>query len=209
MHTALYEPGSLILLLSPTQDQSVELFRKAVEVYHGLGEPVPAEAESVLRLELANGSRIVSRPGNEKSNRGFSGARLLIIDEASRVDDALYSAVTPILAVSGGRLVALSTPFGRRGWWYEAWASSEPWERYEVPATECSRIPPAYLEEERAKKGAWLFEQEFLCRFNDAEAALFSLDQIDRAFDPDVKPLWGVPEHAEHGLFLRPRPGAE
>ena len=33
----------------------------------------------------------------------------------------------------GGRLVALSTPFGTRGWWYQAWRSEEAWQRYEVP----------------------------------------------------------------------------
>jgi hypothetical protein len=44
---------------------------------------------------------------------------MLVIDEASRVDDTLYLAVRPLLAVSGGRLVALSTPFGKRGWFHD------------------------------------------------------------------------------------------
>ena len=68
--------------------------------------------------------------------------------------DELYMAVRPMLAVSGGRLVAMSTPFGTRGWWYEAWESSEPWERYEVPATMCPRISAEFLEEERRSMGA-------------------------------------------------------
>jgi hypothetical protein len=54
-------------------------------------------------------------PGTEKTIRGFSGAALLIVDEAARVDDALYYAVKPMLAVSGGSLLMLSTPYGRRG----------------------------------------------------------------------------------------------
>ena len=37
-----------------------------------------------------------------------------VIDEAARVEDALYYSVRPMLAISHGRLVALSTPFGRR-----------------------------------------------------------------------------------------------
>jgi hypothetical protein len=65
-----------------------------------------------LTLELVNGSRIVSLPENESGIRGFSGVNLLVIDEAARVDDSLYRSVRPMLAVSGGRLVALSTPFG-------------------------------------------------------------------------------------------------
>jgi hypothetical protein len=58
-------------------------------------------------------------PGTQKSIRGFSGAALLIVDEAARVDDALYYAVKPMLAVSGGSLLMLSTPYGRRGVFFE------------------------------------------------------------------------------------------
>ena len=52
--------------------------------------------------------------------------------------DALYYAVRPMLAVSAGRMVALSTPFGKRGWFYEAWANGGPaWERIHLPAERC------------------------------------------------------------------------
>lgn len=49
--------------------------------------------------------------------RGYSAAALIVLDEAARVPDDLYSAVTPTLATSGGRIIAMSTLFGRRGWW--------------------------------------------------------------------------------------------
>jgi hypothetical protein len=148
-HTALYEPGSLVLLLSPALRQSQELFKKCLGIYRNLDRPVPPESETALTLSLKNGSRIVSLPGKEHSIRGFSKVRLLIVDEAARVPDELYLSVRPMLAVSAGRLVALSTPFGTRGWWYEAWVGPEPWERYEVPANECPRILPEFLVEER------------------------------------------------------------
>ena len=61
--TALYEPGSLVLLLSPSLRQSQELFRKCLDFYRAADQAEPPEAESALRLELANGSRIVSLPG--------------------------------------------------------------------------------------------------------------------------------------------------
>ena len=138
-HTALYDPGALVLLLSPTQRQSHELFRKALDAYRAIPTAIPIVQESALRLELANGSRIVCLPGKEETVRGFSGVRLLAVDEAARVPDALYYSVRPMLAVSGGRLVALSTPFGTRGWWYDAWGSDEPWERYQGAGR---RVPP-------------------------------------------------------------------
>jgi hypothetical protein len=186
VHTAVYAPGSLVLLVSPTLRQSGELFKKSLGMYRALGRPVPAESETALTLTLKNGSRIVSLPGKEGIVRSYSGVALIAIDEASRVPNDLYVALRPMLAVSGGRLIALSTPFGTRGWWYEAWRGSEPWERYEVPATMCPRIPAAFLEEEQRTIGEWWFRQEYQCEFLDAETQAFRREDIDRAFNEEV-----------------------
>jgi len=42
----------------------------------------------------------------------------------ARVPDDVYAAVQPMLAVSQGRLICLSTPCGR-GFSYKAWADGE------------------------------------------------------------------------------------
>jgi hypothetical protein len=186
VHTALYEPGALVLLLSPSLRQSQELFRKALDVYRPFAHTAPTDSESALRMELDNGSRIVSLPGKEQTVRGFSGVRLLAIDEAARVTDDLYYALRPMLAVSGGRLIALSTPFGSRGWWYEAWRSPESWRRFRVPADECARISQAFLEEEQRTMGQWWFAQEYGCEFVDAQTQAFSRDDVERAFSEAV-----------------------
>lgn len=188
VHTALYVPDSLCLMLSPSLRQSGELFKKASGIYGALGRPVAAVSETALSLTLENGSRIVSLPGQEGTIRGYSGVRLLSIDEASRVPDALYKAARPMLAVSGGRLLAMSTPFGTRGWWYEAWRSEEAWERYEIPADQCPRISAEFLEEERRTIGEWWFDQEYQCRFLDAQSAAFRSEDIERAFSEGVEP---------------------
>lgn len=194
-HTALYDPG-LILLLSPGERQSKELYRKVLDLWRALDRPVSAEAENALTLELANGSRVVALPGSEGTIRGYSGAKLLIIDEASRVPDPLYRAVRPMLAVGGGRLVALSTPFGQRGWWWEAWRSEERWERYEVPATACPRIPAAFLAEERRALGLF-YAQEYECSFLDTVNSLFRGADIDAMLDSDLAPLFPLAPYEE------------
>jgi hypothetical protein len=119
-HTARYEPGALILCLSPGERQSAELHRKVKASLAALGlQGVDLEVDNILSTELANGSRLVALPGREDTIRGFSSARLLLVDEAARVRDDLYYAAAPMLEAGRGRLVALSTPKGRRGWWYE------------------------------------------------------------------------------------------
>src|SRR5262245_55529722 len=90
LKAALLQP-SLVLLLSPTQRQSGELFRdKVVRLYQALGRPVKAVQETALSLTLANGSRVISLPGNAGGIRGYSGVSLLVIDEAAQVSDELY-----------------------------------------------------------------------------------------------------------------------
>ena len=188
LHTALYTSGSLVLLLSPSLRQSGELFKKALGVYKDLGRPVAPESETALTLTLDNGSRIVSLPGSKDGNiRGYSGVNLLVIDEAAWVAESLYMSVRPMLAVSGGRMLALSTPHGTRGWFYEAWRGVEPWERYEVPATLCPRISPAFLAEEKRSMGDWWFQQEYGCTFSEAETQAFRREDVERAFREDLE----------------------
>jgi hypothetical protein len=190
LHVALLQPGSPILILSPSDRQSGELFRKILNGYRALGRPVPATVETLHQLQLANGSRILSLPGTEKTVRGFSGVALLIIDEAARVDDALYRSVRPMLAVSKGRLIALSTPFGRRGWFHDAWHSSEGWQRLRITADDCPRITADFLAEERQALGERWYRQEYLCSFEDVIDAVFREEDIQAAICDDIQPLF-------------------
>ena len=113
------------------------------------------------------------------------------VDEASRVVDELYFSVRPTLAVSGGELIALSTLWGKRGWFYEEWhAGGDDWQRIRVTAHECPRITKAFLEEERCcMPDAW-FRPEYLCEFTDTLDSVFRTEDIERAFSADVAPLF-------------------
>jgi hypothetical protein len=190
--TALTVPDSLTLLLSPTLRQSGELFRDKVKrLYAALGRPLATVQESALTMQLANGSRVLSLPGDEASTRGYSGAALVIVDEASRVPDALYYATRPMLAVSRGRLVCLTTPFGKRGWFHGEWTGPGPWERVKVTADQCPRIGAAFLAEEERALGARWFRQEYECSFEDVIDAVFAHADIAAALATDAQPLFG------------------
>jgi hypothetical protein len=198
LHTALYAPGSLILLLSPSLRQSQELFRKVQDAYRALSPSVPLQAESALRCEMDNGSRIIALPGTEPTVRGYSGVNLLVVDEAARVLDKLYYSVRPVLAISGGRLVALSTPFGKRGWFHQEYTEGEGWETVRITAAECPRISAAFLEEERRTLPPLWFQSEYECRFVDTVDQVFSTELLMRAMRDDVEPLWGEDDEDEN-----------
>jgi hypothetical protein len=199
-HRAVYHPGSLVLVVSPSQRQSNELFRKVSLLVRRLGDVLADPPELVednkLSLMMANGSRIVSLPDNPDTVRGFSAVNLLIEDEAAFVRDDLNVAVRPMLATTRGQLVLMSTPFGKRGHFYEAFINGGAvWERMSARATDCPRIPPEFLEEERASMGEWKFRQEYLCEFVDGADSFFSREDVERAVSGEVAPLWGS-QHA-------------
>lgn len=198
LHHALFTPGALVLLLSRGQRQSGELMHTVLSLYRRLDRPVDPRAESALTLELAeSGSRIIALPGSEATIRGYGGVTLLIVDEASRVADETFHAVTPMLGVSHGAIIALSTPFGNRGWWYEAWRGHELWQRYAVDATQCPRLTPEFLAHERRTMPGWFYDQEYGVQFKDAASQVIPTDQIEAAVRQypqwNLDPYWPQP----------------
>jgi hypothetical protein len=125
LHAAIYSAPAMIVIVSPSMQQSTEVYKKCHDYWQKIPGAPRANQESLTRLQLENGSRIISLPGSEKTVRGYSGATVVVVDEASRVPDEMLAAVRPMLATTSGRFFALSTPNGNAGWWYEAWARGE------------------------------------------------------------------------------------
>ena len=209
LHTALAAPGSLSLIVSPSLRQSQESFRRVAALAQANAQAVPLEARSALRLELANRSRIISLPGAEGTIRGYAGVQLVVLDEAARVPDDVFYTVTPMVAVSAGRQLLLSTPHGQQGFFYETWAHGEAWEKVQVTAAECPRISAAFLAEEQRSMPDYVFASEYECRFVQTEAHVFRLEDLYEMMDPSVEP-WPFSSEVAHEqrtghLWPRPR----
>jgi hypothetical protein len=186
VHEALYRAPAMIILVSPSQQQSSELFRKVVDFLAKLPEAPKCDQETTQRLSLSNGSRVISLPGSERTVRGYSAASLVVIDEAARVDDAMLAAIRPMLATrADGRFIALSTPAGKRGWFFEFWTEGEDWDRIEVKAANCPRISPLFLKEEMSALGPHRYAEEYECQFLDAVTSCFSTQLLQLAMTDD------------------------
>ncbi len=202
LHRGIYFPNSLILVASPSIRQSSELFKKISNGIHQLGIRSDLLEDNRTSCTMANGSRIISLPGDEKYIRGFSGVNLLLLDEASRIPDELFYGVSPMLSVSKGRMVMLSTPFGKRGVFHQQWTEGgDAWERIEIPASLCPRISQAFLEEERKTIGEWWFAQEYLCTFTETTDQVFSYADVNAALSDDIAPLFPVHSRADSEIL--------
>jgi hypothetical protein len=191
VHRACSRDGCLVLVASPGMRQSSEFLRKATEMTRNMGIKPKGDGYNAISLLYPNGSRIVGLPGTEATVRGFSAVSLVLIDEASRVKDAMYQALRPMLAVGDGDLWLMSTPCGKRGFFYDAWAhGGDGWERVSVGASECPRIPAKFLEEERGQMGAAWYRQEYQCEFMDNGMAIFGRDVVERAVVEEIEVWW-------------------
>ena len=197
LHEALFHAPSLVLVFSPSLRQSSEFLRRLRGLFAPFASAFPVRREAVLALEFQNGSRVLSLPGDEATVRGYSAASVVILDEAARVPESLYYSVRPMLAVTQGRLVALSTPAGKRGWFYDEWTNGKGWNKTLVKATDCPRISASHLREEEATLGQSHYAQEYLCEFLNVEStselasAPFGADVLRAMFEShDVRPLF-------------------
>lgn len=188
-HVAIFEPGSLILLISPTLRQASELLLKVRTVLRHRSLNVKLAQDAATSVELANGSRVVSLPSSPDAIRGYSAPRMVVEDEAAFVTDDVHLALRPMLATSkNGRFILLSTPAGKAGHFYEA-AHSPHWEKFKVTAHDIPRIDKDWLERERYEHGDLYYQREFMVEFSDSEFQFFGSDLIEAAFNCDAEPL--------------------
>jgi len=197
VHKALTQPGATVLVVAPGERQAKLLFSKARRLYELAGHPLPAHSERRTGLELSNGSMIEALPAVERTTRGYS-VDLLIVDEAAAVPDMDYHGILPALVATQGEQVLLSTPRGRRGFFWEIWHGAPPqpvaeanlnrgedsdWLRIMVRSDEVGRIREEDLEVFRHTMPEQFFRQEFYCEWLDTEGGLFSYDDIEAALD--------------------------
>jgi len=189
LHTCIFQPGALVLLISRSIRQSAELFMKFVTFLERLPDPPARTEDTKLSTILENGSRCVSLPSSEATIRGFSAVSLLIEDEASRVSDDIFVASAPMLSVSRGRQVLLSTPFGKAGHFYKIWTEENNWLKIQIKADQCPRLTPEILEEQMALFGPIKFAQEHNCEFIEDEFIIFTDERIERAINDDIEEI--------------------
>lgn len=189
----LTRPRATAMVFSPTRRQSQEFVRACLDFDTALGRPIRRIRDNLSEIEWENGSRLLSLPDAQRGVVGFTPS-LIVIDEASRVSDPLYKSVRPMLAL-GASLITLSTPYGKRGWFFDTWTDSArlaAFKWWRVTWRHCPRITPEFIAEERIELGDRWFRQEWETSFEDNIDAVFSADVIEGAREDDIKPLFGM-----------------
>ena len=189
LHTCLYKPGALVLVIAPSQRQSHELF---IKINNFLSQLEPSEAleeETKLSLMLGNGSRIVVLPGDGRTIRGYSSPTLILMDEAAFIADEVFDATLPMLAAAPeGRIILMSTPYTSTGFFYSLWHKADGWERVEFKTSDCPRLSGEWLAARR-REDPLRFAREYECVFGSPDDALFTVEMLDRCVVSDYELL--------------------
>lgn len=210
LHVTMYTPNQTVLFISPSGRQASNIFLRALALFYMIGAPMGTTKLSADEVRFANGSRMLALPGNPDTIRGFS-PNLVIIDEASRVSDDLYHAIRPMLAATGGDLWALSTPAGRRGWYFREWTQGHVrskhntggWLKIQITADQVPHIAKEDVEADRASLGDLIVRQEYFCEFIEGMGSLFRPEDIAYFFSgDDILPLFetDLPEWADETI---------
>jgi hypothetical protein len=197
LHTAMFNDGALVLMVSRSLNQSKEVFRKSLLAYRDLGRPLGVTHETTLHLELGNGSRLISLPGSEDTVVGYSPVAIYL-DEAAATPSDLIEALMPSVAATKGSIIALTSAKAASGWFYEVWARHDRdliWESHTATANESSLISDDYVHEQRILRGDRYVRREFFCEFGQDEHSWIEPEKIDRAFElvDTSQPLWKSP----------------
>jgi hypothetical protein len=132
-HIAKYYPASVSLIVAATEQQAFYDMEKVKDFIAHDPQYPEVKRDSDRLVTLSNGSWIMVVPATQKAARGPSAPRLILLDEASRIEDIVYrSGIIPMLTDNREcELISISTPNGKQGFFFESFNNPK-WERYEV-----------------------------------------------------------------------------
>ncbi len=179
--TALEKPNQFILIGSGVIDQAEHLFRKIKDYMLTKHKDKVVGKPTIGFMELTNKSKILCVPVGDTgdSMRGYT-ATMIILDEAALIPDRAWEAIEPGISVSKGRMVLLSTPKYKRGFFYKEFQNKEKYLIKKISARNCPRHSQSFLDQKEAQKSAVVFAQEYLGEFADDYNRKFTTEWIKK-----------------------------
>lgn len=178
---AVKHPKKHVLVIAATERQAFLLFEKILNYLAENYKPAIKKGKDRPTkhiIKLVNGSVIYCLPTGATGYgiRGYT-INLLVADEAAFIPEEVWSAVTPMLATTKGKIILLSTPHGREG--YFARCFNDPnFTKFHISSEDCPRMDKLFLENEKKRMTKREYAQEYLGEFIDDLLQFFPDDLI-------------------------------
>jgi len=180
---AIKNKNKVILVVAAVERQAFHLFEMILyyldsnyRTYICKGRKRPTKS----KIHLNNGSVIYCLPTG-LSGLGIRGytVDLLIADEAAFIPEEVWTAITPMLAVTKGNIILLSTPFGKGGFYYKKF-SDPSYTSFHVSSEDCPRIDKKTLEQAKKDLTKLQYAQEYLGEFVDELRQFYPTELIQK-----------------------------
>lgn len=180
---AVNNPAKTILVIASVERQARLLFDKILNyIYENHKKNIKRgkDRPTKHKIVLTNGSVIHCLPTGLDGYgiRGYT-VNLLIADEAAFIPEEVWTAVTPMLAVTRGNIILLSTPCGKEGYFYRAF-EDDTFTTFHVSAEDCPRKNEDFLKQEKKRMTKLQYAQEYLGEFIDELKQFFPNDLIKK-----------------------------
>jgi hypothetical protein len=194
----LMVPGSKVLIVSYTLDNSSVIFENIRKIVKGLGIELTIDRNKDMELTLINGSTLrVASVDNVESRLG-TAVSLLIVDEAKLFDRKLFETVLLPMTLDYyplSRSILISSP--QTGWfetYFNYGVSIDPrYEKYwsiNLPSSTNPTLPKGYLKSMEETTPPDIYAQEYLGLFTSAAGLVCQEFREDNVFDPADYPHW-------------------
>ena len=172
-----------ILVVAAVERQAYLLFEKILGYLHDNYKSLikrGSDRPTKHVIKLKNGSVIHCLPTG-LSGYGIRGYTidLLIADEAAFIPEEVWTAVTPMLAVTKGDIWLLSTPHGKEGFYYSCFQNPN-FTSFHISSEECPRRDEDFLKAEKKRMTKVQYAQEYLGEFIDELQQFFPTKLIKK-----------------------------
>lgn len=159
--------NSYILIGAYTIEQAELLFWKIKDYMWAKHSGMIKGRPTLHFMELINGSKIICKAVGD-TGAGMRGPTVttLVLDEAAFIPDRAWVAIEPVISVSKGRTILLSTGQCKTGFFYKSTLREEV-TIFHVSARDCPRHTKEFLDRKEAEMSPIAFAQEYLGEFLD------------------------------------------
>jgi hypothetical protein len=175
--------GEDILIIAYTEKQAYNLFFKAFN-YASIRYPhlisKKAKEKPTKHEFVLNGVKIMCYAAG-LMGEGLRGLTLkkIIIDEPRSMNDEVFTAVFPMVSVTGGSIDLLGTPGAKEGFFYMC-SLRDDFQKFYVSAEDCPRHSKEFLEGQKTILTELRYAQEYLAMFLDDMRRFFPDEWIKK-----------------------------
>lgn len=207
-HRAKLSPGEVatVMVMAADRKQARAVFRYV----RGMFESNAMLERLVVRedresLELANGAAIEVTTASFRSARGYTAAAVIAdeiafwhTDDSANPDHEILSAVRPALATLGGPLIALSSPYAKRGELWQAYRlhfaqEDDPILVAQAPSRVMNPELPQSVVDRAYQRDSEAASAEYGAEFREGISAFVDREQVERLCRPEPLELPPVP----------------